>query len=122
MKRVIIFGAGEGGRRALRHLRNKADIVCILDNDPQKHGTKLSGIPVCAPARATEPDVEQILIASIHGAEIFDQLLELGVDMRKIDIIDQDLLQDFAGFPKGIRNLLISLGILILFALLSWFW
>ena len=121
MKRVMVFGAGEGGRRALSHLRQKAEVVCVLDNDPRKHGTTLAGVPVCAPSKATEAGVDQILIASIHSVEIFDQLLALGVDVRKIDVLEHEFLQDFAEFPKGIRNLAAAFGVCVL-ALRWWLW
>jgi hypothetical protein len=118
----MVFGAGEGGRRAVSHLRGKAEVICILDNDPKKHGTMLDGIPIGAPLRATEPGVDQILIASVYSVEIFDQLLELGVDVRKIDVLDHELLQDFASFPPGIRNLLIALGLVIALTVALWIW
>lgn len=108
MKRVMVFGGGEGGRRAIGHLKDKAEIVCILDNDARKHGTRLEGVPICAPARALETDVDQVLIASIHSVDIFDQLLGLGVDIRKIDVLDHEFLQHAATFPTGIRNLAIA--------------
>ena len=92
MKRVMVFGGGEGGRRALSHLRGKVEVICVLDNDPRKHGSKLEGIPICAPSRASEPQVDQVLIASIHSVEIFDQLLGLGVDVRKIDVLEHESL------------------------------
>ena len=121
MKRVMVFGAGEGGRRALTHLKGKAEVVCVLDNDTKKHGSDLNGVPICAPARATEADVDQVLIASIHSVAIFDQLLGMGVDVRKIDVLEHEFLQDFATFPKGIRNLIVVV-VLGLLVLLGWGW
>ena len=122
MKRVMVFGAGEGGRRALSHLRGKVEVVCVLDNDAKKHGSTLGTVPICAPTRATEADVDQILIASIHSVQIFDQLLSLGVDIRKIDVLEHEFLQDYATFPKGIRNLLVAFGAFVLAALVLWWW
>jgi FlaA1/EpsC-like NDP-sugar epimerase len=104
----MVFGAGEGGRRALSHLRDKADVICVLDNDARKHGQEFHGVTIAAPSRATEEGVDQILIASIYSVEIFDQLLTLGVDVRKIDVLEHEFLQDFATFPSGIRNLLVA--------------
>ena len=121
LKRVMVFGAGEGGRRALSHLRDKVQVICVLDNDPRKHGTKLEGVPIGAPTRALDPQVDQVLIASIHSVEIFDQLLDLGVDVRKIDVLEHEFLQDFAEFPKGIRNLAVAFGACLL-AMRWWLW
>ena len=122
MKRIMVFGAGEGGRRALSHLRGIADIVCILDNDPKKHGTTLDGISICAPDRALETEVDQIFIASMYSTEIFEQLLNMGVEVGKIDVLDYEFLGGLAGFPAGIRNLLIVLGLLIIISIILWVW
>lgn len=119
--RVMIFGAGEGGRRALEHLREECSVVCILDNDTAKHGSTMDGIPVCGPDRALEPETDQILIASYYSSEIFEQLLEMGVDVQKIEVLDYEMLQGCEKFPAGIRNLLIGLGLLIV-ALILWTW
>ena len=121
MQRIMIFGAGEGGRRALDNLSEDCRIACILDNDPKKQGTTLAGIPVCSPDRALEPEVDQVLIASYYSSEIFEQLLEMGVDVRKIEVLDYELLTDCEKFPAGIRNLLIVLGLLIV-AFILWVW
>ena len=112
-RRIMIFGAGEGGRRALRCLREGVEVICILDNDPRKHGTALDGIQVCRPDRALDPYADQILIASQYSSEIFEQLLDIGVDVTKIEVLDYELLQGLEKFPAGIRNLLIALGLLI---------
>jgi len=47
---VIIWGAGQTGRRLSKHLlRGGADIRAFLDIDPEKIGRTLRGIPIHAP-------------------------------------------------------------------------
>lgn len=45
--KVAIFGAGKIGKAALRILKCEGkEVVCFLDNDANKWGTSIMGIPV----------------------------------------------------------------------------
>lgn len=48
--KTMLFGAGEAGKELLqdlaRHPENPLQIVCIIDDDTQKHGSTIYGIPV----------------------------------------------------------------------------
>ena len=48
--KVIVFGAGEAGRRLVRDLRRDPRTtytpVCLLDDDPRKRHLKIDGVPV----------------------------------------------------------------------------
>jgi UDP-GlcNAc:undecaprenyl-phosphate GlcNAc-1-phosphate transferase len=52
-KRVLIYGAGDGGELLLRELQNNRDLklhpVGFVDDDPQKHGRVIHGVPVLGP-------------------------------------------------------------------------
>ncbi len=119
-KRVMIFGAGEAGRRAWEHIHKDVQVLCFLDNDRRKQGAFLQRIRIEAPEHALDPNVDQIFIASQYGVEIFDQLLQLGVPIKKIDVLDPSMLRQYAGFPTGIRNLLLTFlaGLLLILSLL----
>ena len=47
---VIVYGAGKGGVMVLRELKDNTDlnwhVVAFMDDDPDKHGTRVQGIPV----------------------------------------------------------------------------
>ncbi len=83
-RRLLIIGAGDAGEKMLRELRDNArlkyDIVGFLDDDPNKVGRLIHGVPVLGPvAEAKEivsrENVEEFLIA-ISSAT--------GKDMKRI--------------------------------------
>ncbi len=37
MEKVIIFGAGVQGKKILNEVKEKYEVVLIIDNDPQKN-------------------------------------------------------------------------------------
>jgi FkbM family methyltransferase len=76
LRRVIIFGAGSGGRDTKRFFeKRQIEIVCFADNDLQKHGTHLDGVPVVNPNTLTGYNDEiAIAIASDWSRDIALQL------------------------------------------------
>ncbi|MDR0884033.1 MAG: hypothetical protein LBN05_05465 [Oscillospiraceae bacterium] len=83
---ALVFGAGSGALSLLPMMQAQYDLRAILDNDPQKWGSEIQGIPVCAPQTLLEIEHDKILIASGHGvSEIVAQLLALGVPYAHID-------------------------------------
>lgn len=92
MERILIFGAGEGGRRGYHALPRGQRAVAFIDNDAAKHGTRLLGLPVIAPANITSTPHDRILVASKYQKEILAQLRELGIPLKRVDLIDPDVL------------------------------
>ena len=54
MRKVLIVGAGDAGELVLRDLRNgSTGRACgFLDDDPEKLGMRIHGVPVLAPTNA----------------------------------------------------------------------
>lgn len=85
MVNVLIFGAGQGGRRVVNLLnKEKVKILAFIDNDQKKVGSDVKGIPVVSPQEIGYYQYDYIIIASVFYDEIFDQLIELGVNEEKI--------------------------------------
>ena len=72
MARTMLIGAGDAASVALKDLndsetsRNK--IVCIIDDDPNKQGRRLRGVPIiggreCIPEAARRYQIDQIILA-----------------------------------------------------------
>ena len=74
--RVVIFGAGLGGRQLWTRLASLPSVAVVgfLDNDPAKQGTTVFGVPICGLAGLSALNYEAILIASVHREEIRAQL------------------------------------------------
>lgn len=90
MRKIIIFGAGEGGRHAIEHYRSCDDIsiLCVVDNSKQKQGTELEGIRVIPPSEILLQSYDVIVVASMYHQEIISQLIhKLSVPVDRIKII-----------------------------------
>lgn len=83
--RVVLFGAGSLGRRALAELRSiGVEPLCISDNNPERWGTLLDGCRVLRPSDATSRyGSDSLFIVTIWNAahwyvETLAQLREMG--------------------------------------------
>jgi UDP-GlcNAc:undecaprenyl-phosphate/decaprenyl-phosphate GlcNAc-1-phosphate transferase len=74
-RRVLIYGAGDGGELALRELRNnpalEREVVGFIDDDRAKAGTRIHGVPVLGDLEHLEvvladrqDQIEEVVIAS----------------------------------------------------------
>ncbi len=81
-RRVLIYGAGDGGELLLRELLNNRELqyspVGFLDDDPAKNGKVIHGLRVYAPngdvsTICKQQDVQEVLISS---AKMSNQRLE----------------------------------------------
>jgi hypothetical protein len=83
---IAIFGAGSGGKRLGEHLLRRHDVKCFLDNDSNKIGKFLLGLPIISPSQIEELDVDRIIIGSIYQAQIRNQLVSLGVSPDRMSL------------------------------------
>lgn len=96
-KRVGLFGASSRGKQCLALLTgdNRFQAVCFFDNDPEKWGSTFENLPVFRPDALRLRSVEVIVVASIRGGEIIEQLKSLGFS-RRIALDVADLSQRFS--------------------------
>lgn len=88
MKKVILFGTGDGSKKYLLKYGNKLNVVAIIDNDKEKHGTKYQDkLLISSPSSISTFEYDEIIIVSQWAKEIYTQLVEdLKVDISKIYI------------------------------------
>jgi UDP-GlcNAc:undecaprenyl-phosphate GlcNAc-1-phosphate transferase len=72
-RRVLIYGAGDGGELLVRELQNNVGLglvaIGFLDDDPKKHGRVIHGVPVLGTVAslrdvAEARDVEEVLLST----------------------------------------------------------
>jgi glycosyltransferase involved in cell wall biosynthesis/GT2 family glycosyltransferase len=77
VRRVAIFGAGEGGRLAASLARRCGwDIGYIVDNNQSLWGREAHGCEVRGPSALAERDVDLVLVASMAGRVALGRQLE----------------------------------------------
>ena len=92
MKNAAVFGCGGAGRRTYLHFRSKYRITTFLDNDKQRHGSRVLGVPVLDPEAFDYHQVEHVFIGSMYFDEILVQLLALRVPSAKIEFVSNEIL------------------------------
>ena len=99
-KRVLIYGAGDGGVLLLRELRNNEELeyspIGFVDDDPLKKGKVIHGLKVLGGNGSLlkicrEYDVEEILISSTRLSkervdEVLEQCDETGIVLKRMKI------------------------------------
>lgn len=91
-RRIIIIGAGKGGTDFLTSLRQNpsfhAEVLCFFDDDPQKRGKKILGVPVLGSTKELDFYLRTLRIP-VDGIYIcknsmgYERLLELIGECKK---------------------------------------
>jgi UDP-GlcNAc:undecaprenyl-phosphate GlcNAc-1-phosphate transferase len=106
LKRVLIYGAGDGGELLLRELNNNTDLgyvpVAFIDDDPRKIGKLLHGLKIFDAAT----DIDRIL-----EAERVDHIVVSSMKVSR-DRLKQLLLRRPSGIPvKRMEITFVPLGV-----------
>lgn len=81
VKRIAIFGAGQAGAMVRTWLPAAQEVLCFIDNDKEKQGKMLDGLPVLSLEEALRLQPEEIILAILNAeAErlILKQIEETG--------------------------------------------
>jgi len=76
---VVIFGASGGGIIAHDLYRKRHNIVAFSDNDPNKWGSTLNGLPIIRPNQIKQS--QQVIVASQYLPQILPDLENLGLEI-----------------------------------------
>jgi UDP-GlcNAc:undecaprenyl-phosphate GlcNAc-1-phosphate transferase len=109
-RRVVIYGAGDGGELLFRELRNNAELqrvpVAFLDDDPGKAGRMLHGLAIAAPngpgsvaALCRALGAEELVVSTARVPPgrlraIVDECERAGVAVQRMIIDIQALTQE----------------------------
>lgn len=83
---IIIFGAGASGRMLYDEASRRGNVIAFADNDPNKWGQTICGIPIYEPQKCLlSMEYDTVIVAAFCGLnEIRQQCLELGIPAEKI--------------------------------------
>lgn len=81
--RYVLFGTGDYYNR-YKHWFAELEVVCVLDNDPQKQGTVIDGYYIMKPSDIDNVEYDVVVILSFYFTEIKKKLIEVGVSEDKI--------------------------------------
>ena len=117
-RRVLIVGAGEGGRLVLREILRNPDLglnpVAFVDDDPRKHGLKIEGVKVLGSTldgdlprvlEEVEPDEVMIAVPTAPGtlrARVVSACRRRGIPVRTLPTVFE-LLQG-GRFVRQVRE------------------
>lgn len=79
----LLFGTGDYYERYKKWFL-KESVLALLDNSPAKQGSRIDGILVMAPEEGVRLPYDVVVILSFYVKEMRRQLVEMGVDVRKI--------------------------------------
>ncbi len=66
-KRIAIFGAGQAGMMVRTWLPATQELMCFIDNDKEKQGKMLDGLPVLSLEEALRLQPEEIILAILNA-------------------------------------------------------
>lgn len=66
-KRIAIFGAGQAGMMVRTWLPATQELMCFIDNDKEKQGKMLDGLPVLSLEEALQFHPEEIILAILNA-------------------------------------------------------
>jgi 2-polyprenyl-3-methyl-5-hydroxy-6-metoxy-1,4-benzoquinol methylase len=62
--RIAVYGAGIHTEQLAKLVNLSGSACCVLDSDPKKQGQKYLGLPILAPKKLAEGNIEAVLISS----------------------------------------------------------
>jgi FkbM family methyltransferase len=74
---IALFGAGQAGQDALQYLENKKICIqCVIDNDLQKQGTEVMGIPIVSVNHRLATSAPFVLISTKNAVSAISRQLQ----------------------------------------------
>lgn len=83
LMKCALFGTGNYAE-AFSKVFEIGDICCYIDNDINKQGKEFNGKKIYAPNEIDYSDIDYIIVMVLRNKEIKAQLIEMGVDEKKI--------------------------------------
>lgn len=91
--RVLLFGASLGGKNFMKNHTDEYDFLAIIDNDKNKSGKLLGGVPIIRPEQIMDFTFDKIIVTSMYVKSISKQLTELKVPNDKIEYASKNSMK-----------------------------
>ena len=85
-KKAAVFGTGEIYQAIKNTIFKKYNITSIFDNDKRKWEKPIDGLKILPANKLIASKFEAIIIASTHSKSIAKQIMNLGVNSKKIKL------------------------------------
>ncbi len=86
--KIVVFGASSGGCFALKRLPKSYEPIAFADNDVNKQGERMLGLPILSAESALDLGPDRIVVASMYAEEISQQLIALGYSSELIEQVE----------------------------------
>ncbi|MEJ2688667.1 MAG: LicD family protein [Deltaproteobacteria bacterium] len=98
--KILIFGAGGGGMFFYEKYQDKYAVLAFIDNDSNKQGEEVFGVPIIGPKNISEYNFDKIFIVSMWSEEIERQLRnEFEISPEKIVNLPKSKFKNGASYP-----------------------
>jgi O-methyltransferase len=84
MKKIVLFGVGSGLRDVLAMLPKQLEVLCLSDNDKNKHHTDVMNYKILPPGELKNLMFDYVIITSRQVQEIKEGLTADGIPESKI--------------------------------------
>ncbi|MDP4528329.1 LicD family protein [Alkalimonas delamerensis] len=108
MKKVVLFGAGAGGKRGLNYYKNESgtEVIAICDNNVALHGLSIGGVSVIPVSELRGLCFDEVVICSMFFKPILTQLKEIQIEEEKIKIAPARVVKGVSPMGRGDKYML----------------
>lgn len=92
-EKILVWGTGVSAANLFNKYLTPEDVFCYIDNDKERCGQYFFGKPIIYPSEIIKIDYELILIASTSSQDIYQQCLDLGLNMDYVFFVYRDFEQ-----------------------------
>ncbi len=96
---IIVFGAGEEGKKAIPFLEKKYHILFLSDNNKEKQGAFIGNYMIKSPEEIKEHDSAVVIASTKYALEIENYLQNIGVRRERIYFCRRYSMDEYKIYP-----------------------
>lgn len=84
--KTVIYGATDTGKNIFLDIKDSADVILFLDDDPRKWGGEIDDVGIENPLKIRELDFDEVIVGVLtYRQEVYDRLISFGISPSKIN-------------------------------------